>query len=140
MEVVSMTAEENKQVVRRYFELVSGGRVDEAADLLADDAVQVVPGDPTRMPGAGTHPKAELVAALHGLRDAAPDGIAFTPTTFTAEDDRVAVEGESYGKLANGKIYNTPLHHLFQIRDGKIHSVHEYFDTQHAAEAFADPS
>jgi hypothetical protein len=49
-----------------------------------------------------------------------------TPKGITAEGDRVAVEAESYGETASGKIYNNLYHFLFEVRGGKIQAVREY--------------
>ena len=51
----------------------------------------------------------------------------------------MAVEAESYGETASGKIYNNLYHFLFEIRDSKIQSVREYLDTMHAQEVLLDP-
>ena len=61
-----------------------------------------------------------------------------TPKGLTAEGDRVAVEAESYGEMATGKIYNNLYHFLLEVRDGKIHAVREYLDTMHAKEVLLD--
>jgi ketosteroid isomerase-like protein len=61
-----------------------------------------------------------------------PKGLKVTPKAITAEGDRVALEAESYGELANGKVYNNQYHVLMEIRNGKIQAVREYMDTQHA--------
>ena len=44
----------------------------------------------------------------------------FTIHSMTAEDDRVAIEAESYGEHASGKTYNNHYHFLMRLRDGKI--------------------
>lgn len=49
-----------------------------------------------------------------------------------AEGDRVAVEGESYGVLKNGTVYNNLYHVKFFFKNGKITMVKEYHDTKHA--------
>jgi len=67
-----------------------------------------------------------------GVRGVFPNGMQFTAHSMTAEADRVCVEAESYGTHISGKTYNNRFHYLFVIRDGKIQSFKEYFDTQHA--------
>jgi ketosteroid isomerase-like protein len=51
---------------------------------------------------------------------------------MVAEGDRVAVEAESHGELANGRVYRQSYHFLFEFRGGRISAVREYLDTQHA--------
>jgi ketosteroid isomerase-like protein len=65
------------------------------------------------------------------------DGLRFTPTTLTAEDDRVAVLADSDGELVSGARYDNKYHFLFQLRDGLITNVWEYGDTYQSWKAFA---
>ena len=52
---------------------------------------------------------------------------------------RVAVEAKSSADLKNGRKYRNEYHFLLECRDGKIASVKEYLDTQHAKEILVDP-
>jgi len=61
----------------------------------------------------------------------------FTVTGVTAEDNRVAVEATSDGKLINGRHYYNRYHFLIQLRGGRICLVREYSDTKHVAEVWA---
>ncbi len=58
------------------------------------------------------------------------------PLAFTAEGERVAVETESYSEMNNGKVYNNLYHFVFVVRDGKIHEVKEFLDTEHTRAVF----
>lgn len=127
--------EENKQVVRRYYEAVSSGRRDEASALLADNATWWIAGKPEHFPLAGLRSVQEHRELLRErLAPALPDGVEVAITGMTAEGDRVAVEMENRARTADGRIYNNQFHMLFVVRDGKIHAVREYLDTQHAAD------
>ena len=88
---------------------------------------------------AGTKTKAQFTELVNGLGAAMPKGLRVTPKGLTAEGERVAVEAESYGETATGKIYNNLYHFLFEVRDGKIQAVREYLDTIHAKEVLVDP-
>ena len=50
-----------------------------------------------------------------------------------------SVETESYAELNNGRIYNNLYHFLFVVKDGKIHRVKEFLDTDHTAAIFLAP-
>jgi ketosteroid isomerase-like protein len=134
-----MSAEENKNVVLSFFENFSAGKVDAALAMLADTATWWVAGNPEQFVLAGTKTKAQFTELLHGLGAAMPKGLRVTPKGLTAEGERVAVEAESYGETATGKIYNNLYHFLFEVRDGKIQAVREYLDTMHAKEVLVDP-
>jgi ketosteroid isomerase-like protein len=129
-----MSAEENKKIVLSFFENFSAGKADAALAQMADNATWWVAGQPDKFPLAGTKTKAQFAELLKGIGAAMPKGLRITPKGITAEGDRVAVEAESYGEHANGKIYNNQYHFLIEVRGGKIQAVREYLDTIHAKE------
>jgi hypothetical protein len=126
-----MSAEANKKVVLGFFENFSAGNADAALALMSDNATWWVAG---KFALSGTKTKAQFAELVKGLGAAMPKGLRLTPKGITAEGDRVAVEAESYGELANGKVYNNQYHFLIEVRDGKIQAVREYLDTIHANE------
>ena len=69
-----------------------------------------------------------------------PSGLRFTITGTTAEDDRVAIEAESYGMARSGKLYNNLYHLLVLLDNGKIKTVREYLDSGHATEVLGHMS
>jgi len=91
-----------------------------------------VMGKPDKFALAGTKTKAQFSELVKGIGAAMPKGLRVTPKGITAEGDRVAVEAESYGETANGKVYNNMYHFLVEVRGGKIQAVREYLDTIHA--------
>ena len=133
-----MSVEANKQVVLSFFEHFSAGKVDAALALMADTATWWVAGNPDKFALAGTKTKAQFAQLVQGIGVAMPKGLRVTPTGITAEGERVAVEAESYGETARGKIYNNRYHFLVEVRDGKIQAVREYLDTMHAKEVLVD--
>jgi len=132
------SAEANKQVVLSFFENFSACKVDAALALLADTATWWVAGNPDQFALAGTKTKAQFVALVQGIGAAMPKGLRVTPKGITAEGDRVAVEAESSGETASGKIDNNLYHFLCAVRGGKIQAVREYLDTMHAKEVLVD--
>ncbi|MBI3302160.1 MAG: nuclear transport factor 2 family protein [Deltaproteobacteria bacterium] len=129
-----MSAEDNKKVVLSFFENFSAGKAEAALGLMADNATWTVMGKPDKFALAGTKTKAQFTELLKGIGAAMPKGLRLTPKGVTAEGDRVAVEAESYGEHANGKIYNNQYHFLIEVRGSKIQAVREYLDTMHANE------
>ena len=126
-----MSAEANKSVVLGFFENFSAGKAEEALGMMTDDATWWIAGN---FELSGTKTKAEFAEVAKGLGEAMPNGLKITPKGITAEGDRVAVEAESYGELANGKVYNNQYHFMIEMQDGKIQAVREYLDTIHAKE------
>jgi ketosteroid isomerase-like protein len=133
-----MSAEANKKVALSYFENFSAGKIDAVLALVADSATFWIAGKPDKFALAGTKTKAQFADVLKGVGAAMPKGLRLTPTGVTAEGDRVAAEVEAHGETASGKIYDNRYHFLFEIREGKIQAVREYFDTMHAKEVFLD--
>jgi uncharacterized protein len=133
-----MSVEANKQIVLSFFEHFSAGKVDAALALMADTATWWVAGHPEKFALAGTKTKAQFAELVQGIGAAMPKGLRVTPKGITAEGERVAVEAESYGETASGKIYNNLYHFLVEVRDGKIQAVREYLDTMHAKEVLVD--
>jgi ketosteroid isomerase-like protein len=127
-----MSAEDNKKVVLSFFENFSAGKAEAALGQMADNATWTVMGRPERFALAGTKTKAQFTELLKGIGAAMPKGLRLTPKGITAEGNRVAVEAESYGEHANGKVYNNQYHFLIEVQNGKIQAVREYLDTIHA--------
>ena len=127
-----MSAEDNKKIVLSFFENLSSGKADAMLAMLADNATWTVMGRPDKFALAGTKTKAQFAELLKGIGSVMPKGLRVTPKALTAEGDRVAVEAESYGEHANGKIYNNMYHFLIEVRGDKIEAVREYLDTIHA--------
>ncbi len=121
-------SEANKQLVKRFFEDFSDGKFDDAFSLVHEDVRWWVPGT---LPFSGTKTKAEYLKVVEAIRAGFPQGLRLVPSEMTAEDNRVAVEVESFGQHSTGKSYRNKYHFLFHVEDGRFVSVKEYMDTQH---------
>ena len=122
-----MSLGENKRLVERYFDILTRNDIPELMDIYDDSMMLHVPGD-TLISGSFTKP--QLAEFCSSVLDTFPEGLKFTVTGMTAEDDRVAVQAESRGIHASGKLYVNKYHFLITIRDGKIVKSQEYMDTQ----------
>lgn len=127
--------ESNKEIVANFFETFSRGDVPGVIDRMHDDGNWWVSGAIEGM--SGTYPKATLAGLLDGARALYREGaLRITPTSMTAEDDRVAVEATSFATMEDGRVYANSYHFLVTLRDGKVATVREYMDTIHARETF----
>jgi ketosteroid isomerase-like protein len=126
--------EDNKQLVRQFFEAMSSGDVEFMVNAY-DDAGTVQTMGSTLI--SGIYDKEQIRGFANGIYEAFPQGLSFTVVGVTAEGERVAVEAESNGKHASGKDYNNFYHFLFTIRDGRILSLKEYLDTELVTEILA---
>lgn len=136
-----MSAEENKEIVRRFFkDFESTLTAPEAGDMqaamanvFADDGTWWVSGNNC---ASGTFSKAEFLEYMDWYRATFPNGYRITEQGITAEGDRVAFEIETYAEHKSGKFYHNFYHFLIVLRDGKIQLVKSYMDTEHVAEIF----
>lgn len=122
-----MSIEEKKAIIKDFFAKFTLTDIDKALDMLADDVVWTLVGEARRFRYAGDKDKAgftELIKDfLGGLSE-----FRWVPNVMTAEDDRVAVDAESFGQTADGKKYHNFYQLLFVVRDGKIQNVRELMD------------
>lgn len=123
-----MGAEDNVAVVHRFFEAMNAGDVATIVESYADDGCCVTMGKTLI---SGSFDKTQVAMAVARISEAFPDGIRFVIHAITAQDDRVAIEAESFARHASGKDYNNQYHFLARLRGGRIVEFKEYCDTEH---------
>ena len=123
--------EDNKALVRRFFEAMNTGDTAGILESYAEDGYVQTMGNTLI---SGVYSKDEIKGFADGIYEAFPQGLSFTIVGITAEGDRVAVEAESSGQHVSGEAYNNFYHFLFIIRDGKVASMKEYLDTELATD------
>jgi ketosteroid isomerase-like protein len=119
-----MSIEDNKALVRRFMQLFSDARLDEAFELLHDDMTWRMWGSG---PAAGTYSKAGMKDLLLQSWKWFKGPVRWMPTELTAEEDRVAVRAVSDCITHRGYHHTNEYHNLFRVRDGKIVEVLEMF-------------
>jgi uncharacterized protein len=135
----ALSAEENKATAHRFFECFSRSDIDGALATMTDDATWWIPGKQERSPSAGLYPKEKIGRLFHRMVSALENGLSMTVVSCIAEGDHVALEVVSAGDLKNGRKYRQEYHMLMRFREGKIASVREYLDTQHAHDVWIAP-
>ena len=134
-----MKAEQARQFVLDFFaELLSGNC--KCWDRVAEDATWQLMARAKDYPYPSDYTKASYRALVEGSGASFPNGLRFTILGTTAEEDRVAVEAESYGHTRAGKLYNNVYHLLVLLKDGKIQTAREYLDSGHATEVLERPA
>jgi hypothetical protein len=127
----TMSTEQSRQIAIEFYRRFDANDIPGVLELMADDSSFWIAGKPGSSPTAGLHTKGEMADIFRRMGRQLKEGLRMTVKATTAEGDRVALEVESRGELANGRVYNQEYHALMTIRDGKIASVREYMDTQH---------
>jgi uncharacterized protein len=92
-----------------------------------------------RSPAAGLYLKDKIGRLFSRMVVALKNGLEMKVTSCVAECDSVALEVVSCGDLKNGREYLHEHHMLLRFRAGKIVSVREYLDTQHANDVWSAP-
>jgi ketosteroid isomerase-like protein len=131
---ISMSTQEDVQVVKDFFAAIGSGDKQRVLGLAAEDIQWIIPGE--GWPLAGTHRgRADLAAALKK----ASEEIEMTyskPPEFVAQGDRVLVVGVATGKIkATNKPFKDEWVFDIIVRDGKLTRIQEYIDTQALARA-----
>lgn len=121
----------NKALAAELFARFTRGDVPGVLDLLSDDATWTIPGKKDLLPAAGEHSKPRVAQVFYNMMGRLQGGLEMRVLGAIAEGDQVAMEVESSGDLQNGRQYRQQYHFLLTIRDGRIHRVKEYLDTQH---------
>lgn len=134
-----MNTEANKVIALKLFERLTASDIEGVLDTMADDATWWISGKKERSPAAGLYPKDKIGRLFHRMVGALQSSMAMTVLSCIAEGDRVALEVVSAGDLKNGRQYRQEYHMLLTFREGKIVSVREYLDTQHANDIWVAP-
>jgi ketosteroid isomerase-like protein len=122
-----------RQFVLDFFKELSAGNP-ACWDRVAEDATWKLMAKASDYPYDSDYTKASYRKLVEDSVNQFPSGLRFTITGTTVEDDRVALEAESYGMARTGKLYNNLYHLLVLLENGKIKTVREYLDSGHATE------
>ena len=130
-----MGIEENKQVVRSFYDAAARGDIDACLALLADDVKWTNIGT-TRFSGTYAGKQVLLEQLLGPLFAQLKAGISTTIESLTAEADVVVAQTTGTAETHDGVPYNNSYCQVVRIREGKIAEVKEHFDTQLTSSVF----
>jgi ketosteroid isomerase-like protein len=132
--------ERNKALIRRWIAPASDGSgpfllTDAARELLAEDAVWHLPPS-AELPGVSADGVVRGRDAIHGIQRRARE-IYDVPTMRTevrrllADEDWVVLQYAMRCRAANGREFAQEYAFLFEVRDGRIATIWDYYDTLH---------
>ena len=130
-----MSPEQNKKIVRNFFAFGNEGKIDKCLDLLADDITWEDTGT-TRFSGIYRGKQCVVEDLIGPLFGGLKAGIQSEIEDVIAEEDRVVVVSRGTAETHEGVPYNNRYCQVFRVRDGKISSVLEFFDTALADRVF----
>lgn len=119
--------ERNKRAVEAFFDAMNRNDVAAIVSSYAAEGFVHTMGNTLI---SGRRDRAEIADFAGGVLQVFPEGLVFTIRQMTAEENRVAVEAESHGRHASGRVYSNQYHFLFTLRDGKVLALKEYMDTE----------
>ncbi len=124
-----MGIEENKELVRGFFDDIGKGNVQAAMDRMAEDLRFTLIGT-TRLSGVCNSRK-EFVDRIMAPLGAQLEGpLTITVDNMIAEGDVVAVQSRGKSMTRKGIAYNNTYCQVFRVSAGKIREVTEYLDTE----------
>lgn len=121
--------EENKQLVRDFYEAGNRGDMDACLAMLAEDLVWTNIGS-TPYSGTYTGKQAVLEQLIGPLFSRLRAGIRSKIESLIAEGDVVVAETSGTAETLDGIAYNNAYCQIMTIRGGRIVRVKEYFDTE----------
>jgi ketosteroid isomerase-like protein len=126
------TAEQNEQIVRNFFKVLSTGELENIRKTLHADAswTPMV----KNVPGAGVHAPRDVIVDrfLAPVRGLFEDGDPKTTIdNIFAKGDVVCVESRGKGKLRNGKTYDNQYCWVIEVKDGLVWKIREYMDSHY---------
>ncbi|MBW2499039.1 MAG: nuclear transport factor 2 family protein [Deltaproteobacteria bacterium] len=131
-------ADENREVVARYFELMQAG-APEIEALFSEDACWLAPqSSPLGRRHAGKAAVLELMASGVGLYDQTQP-METRLETMAAQGDHVFVELTLAATTRSGEPYENHYVFVFRIENGLIREVHEHLDTLYTQRRLFDP-
>jgi ketosteroid isomerase-like protein len=127
--------ESNLAVARKLYADFVKGDIDSVLGAMSDDVVWEIAG-PANVPYAGVrHGKKEWMAYLAGL--GAVELLAFEPTEFLADKDKVVVIGSERLKVkSNGRVIDEQFAQVITFAGGKVVHFRSYDDSAASAAAF----
>lgn len=130
----------NKQIVLSFLEALCRGDREAARGAFREDATWHYP---PSLGGPGVHRGRDAIFDVYFATD---EKLYETGTReydieilgAVAEGNRVAVEMRHRGRTRDGRPYQTDYHVLYELRDGRIQEVHEYFDSLYVRRLYSD--
>jgi ketosteroid isomerase-like protein len=122
-----MSAEQNAELVRNFWQDIIGGRIDAALANTSDEVSWLIPGNVPNVSGL-KRGKDEVRKFVGGIGQAFPQGLRTEISKTHVAGDAVIVELTNRGKAFNGKDYENEYCFVFELEGGKIRRIREYVD------------
>ena len=131
---------DNERLVLHFFEVLSAGDLEAVRNLLHEQA-EWIP-QIRDVPGAGTHRGRkgivdDFLRPIRGLfRPGDPKVIV---DTIASKGNLVIAEARGVGQVADGRRYDNLYAWAFELEDGKVRIIREYFDSHYVINLLGSP-
>jgi ketosteroid isomerase-like protein len=124
------TAEQNEAIVRKFFEVLSTGHLENIRKTLHPEAswTPMV----KNVPGAGVHKPRDVIvdeflAPVRGLFEDGDPKVKVN--NIFCKGNLVCAETRALGRMKNGNTYDNLYCWVIEVRDGLIYALREYMDS-----------
>jgi uncharacterized protein len=132
-----MTTKENIAAIKRAYEAYKRGDIHAVLAIMDEEVHWTTPGLRNLIPFAGQFKGRAAVMKCFEAIEANEIELAFEPREFVAEGDSVVVFVHYWGHArATGRTYEGEGVHFYQLRNGKVVSFREFFDSTLMASAY----
>ena len=135
-----MNEQDNIAIIRRMYKAFGEGDVKTILDSVDPNADWINYG-PGTIPYTGTRKGHAQVLEFFQAIDSSTTGGKVTPSTFVAQGDMVVSTGRYTAVVrGSGAQIDSPVAHVFTVRNGKVVRWEGYSDTAHVAAAHMSAS
>src|SRR5947209_5378438 len=132
-----MTEEQNTQMVQNTYAAFKRGDIGTVLNVMSDDVTGFLPG-PEDIPLSGGRRGREQVGQFFALLSETQEPEEFEPRRLIAQGDTVVALGHYRWRIkSTGRRFESGFAHVFTVKNGKVVSFHEYFDTHAGALAYS---
>ena len=124
------TAEQNEAIVRKFFDVLSTGHLENIRKTLHPEAswTPMV----KNVPGAGVHKPRDVIvdeflAPVRGLFEDGDPKVKVN--NIFCKGNLVCAETRALGRMKNGNTYDNLYCWVIEVRDGLIYALREYMDS-----------
>jgi uncharacterized protein len=120
---------DTKKLISEGYQLFAAGDLKGLLERYYDDAELINP-ESDFLPLSGSYHGKQAIADYFTKLNETVQCTSLEPKTLVAEGDTVVVTGDSsWIARSTGIAYDNPFVHVFKIRDGKVLSQRNYYDT-----------
>lgn len=130
----------NKQIVLSFLDALCRGDRESARAAFHEEATWKYP---PSLGGPGVHRGRDAIfdvyfAVDEKLYESGTREYDIEVLSAIAEGNRVSIEMRHRGRTTSGKPYESDYHVLYELRDGRIAAVREYFDSLYVRRLYSD--